>query len=416
MGYEKMYDLIIRNGHVIDPANGISGKMDVAVKGEGIACVAPDIACELADNVVDVKGNYVIPGIIDIHTHVYPAFPYAGLPCVNADDHLLKSGCTTTVDAGTVGWRDFLYFKERVMDASVCRVLAFLNISDLGMMDMESEQHCAFMHPEIVASVIKAFPQHLVGIKSAHYRPGGKGGYSEENPAWGSVDKAIEAGALSGKPCMIDFGVCLEHSPYDEFVLKKLRPGDIHTHVFAQQFPTVDNNGKVYEYMRRARERGVLFDVGHGGASFWFRNGQQALNDGFPPDTISTDLHTVSIRGAALSMLHTMGKFLNMGMPLEEVVMRSTCLPAKIIGRPELGTLTVGNCADIAVISKIDGDFDYIDNGNAKITGTSMLDCRMTIRGGKIAFDKYGMSMPKWEDAPKDTYWKDHSWKGFDMK
>jgi dihydroorotase len=416
MGHEKTYDLIIRNGHVMDPANRINGKMDIAVKGETIACVAPEIECGLADKVVDAKGTYVIPGIIDIHTHVYPLFPYAGLPCVNADDHLLKEGCTTTVDAGTVGWRDFLYFKERVIDTSVCRVLAFLNISDQGMVDMESEQHCKFMHPGIVASVLKEYPQVLVGIKSAHYRPGGKGGYSSENPAWGSVDKALEAGELSGKPCMVDFGVCLEHSPYEEFVTKKLRPGDIHTHVFAQQFPTVDGRGKVCDYMWRARERGVLFDLGHGAGSFWFRNGQQALNDGFPPDTISTDLHTGSIRGPALSMLHTMGKYLNMGMPLEEVVMRSTCLPARIIGRPELGTLSVGSCADIAVISKLDGDFGYIDNGYAKIAGSSILDCRMTIRGGKIVFDIYGMSMPKWEEAPKDTYWRDHSWQGFDMK
>ena len=414
MDNNTRYDLLIKNGHVIDPANKINGKMDVAVKDGIIACVAQQIDSRLAVKVVDVKGYYVIPGLVDIHTHVYPIFPYQGLAGINADDHLLKAGCTTAVDAGSVGWRDFLYFKERVIDTSVCRILAFLNVCAQGMLDNESEQYCKNMHPEIVASVVKAFPEYLVGVKSAHYRPGGRGGYDDENPPWGSVDKALEAGELSGTPCMIDFGVCLEYSPNDEFVTKKLRPGDIHTQVFAQQFPTIDENGKVYDYMWEARERGVLFDVGHGAGSFWFRNGVRALRNGFPPDTISTDLHTGSIRGAVLSMLHTMGKFLNSGMPIDEVVALCTYIPAKVINRPDLGTLSVGSCADIAVISEILGDFDYIDNGNAKIKGKSKLDCRMTIREGKIVFDGYGMSMPLWEDAPRDTYWRPHSWQGFD--
>ena len=402
------YDLLIRNGHVIDPGNEINGKMDVAIKDGKIASVAPEISSELAKEAVDAKGYYVVPGLVDIHTHVYPLFPYQGLPNINADDHLLKGGCTTTVDAGSVGWRDFLYFKEHVIDKSVCRVLAYLNIAAQGMVDLRSEQYVKNMHPQVVASVIKAFPEDLVGVKSAHYRPGGRPAYDNENPPWGSVDKALEAAELSGTHCMIDFGVCPVHSPYDEFVTKRLRPGDIHTHVFAQQFPTVDREGKVYDYMWEARERGVLFDVGHGAGSFWFRNGHRALRDGFPPDTISTDLHASSIRGAAQSMLHTMGKFYNMGMPLEEVIARSTHIPAKVINRPELGTLSLGSCADIAVISIIEGDFDYIDNGNAKIKGTSKFDCRMTIREGKIVFDGYGMSMPLWEEAPKDTYWKEY--------
>lgn len=415
MNCQVKHDLIIKNGHIIDPANQINGKMDLAVKNGLVAIVSAGIGKDVtAEKIIDAKGNYVIPGIIDIHTHVYPFFS----PSINADDHLLKTGCTTAVDAGTVGWRDFLRFKERIMDNSICRILAFLNIADQGMLDLkyEYEQYCHNMHPEIVASVIKAFPQHLVGTKSAHYRPGGKGGYDKENPAWASVDKAIEAGDMSGTPCMFDFGVCLEHSPYDEFVSKKMRPGDIHTHVFAQQFPTVDENGKVYDYMWRAKERGVLFDLGHGSASMWFRNGLRALHEGFPPDTISTDLHKNSNNFAVFDMLHTMSKLLNMSMPLDEVVMRSTYMPAKVINRPDLGTLSPGSCADIALISKMDGEFDYVDNGSARIKGISKLECLMTIRAGKIVFDKYGLSMPLWEEAPRDSYWKDHSWQGVDLE
>ena len=399
------YDLLIKNGHVIDAANDRDGIMDVAITGEKIARVGMSLEGSAA-KVVDARDLYVTPGLIDIHTHVYPIFPYRGITCVNADDHLIKSGCTTTVDAGSVGWRDFLDFKKLVLEKSVCRVFAYLNICDQGMIDEQAEQYCKNMHPGITAEVIKAFPEHLVGVKSAHYRPGGRPTYDKDNPAWGSVDKAVEAAALSGTHTMVDFGVSEPESPYGKFLLEKLRPGDIHTHVFAQQFPTIDESGKLYEYMWEARAKGVLFDMGHGAGSFWFRNGCRALEQGFPPDTISTDLHTGSIRGPALSMLHCMGKYHNMGMPLYDAVKRSTWIPAKVIGHQELGTLTEGNVADIAILEEIDGEYGYIDNGNAKIMGHSRFDCRMTIIRGQIVFDICGMSMPLWQDAPRETYWR----------
>lgn len=409
MGFDESYDLVIVNGHVIDPANEINKVMDIAVKDGKIAKLADKIDGKSAKKVVDAKGHYVVPGLVDIHTHVYPLFPYPerGLHNINADDHFLKEGCTTTVDAGSVGWRDFLDFKDNVIDKSKCRVLAFLNIASKGMVDMQSEQFVKNMHPEIVASLIKTFPEELVGVKAAHYRPGGRPAYDAENPAWGSVAKTIEAGELSGTPCMIDFGVCPKDSPYDELLLKWMRPGDMHTHVFAQQFPVINEEGKVFDYMWEAKEKGILFDVGHGGGSFWFRQGKRAMDDGFMPDSISTDLHTGSIGGAAQSMLHTMGKFLNMGMGLEEVIARSTNIPAEMINRPELGNLSEGGCADIAIISLIEGDYDYVDNGRAKLKGTSRFDCRMTVREGDIVFDGYGMSMPYWEEAP-ESYWKEY--------
>jgi dihydroorotase len=271
------------------------------------------------------------------------------------------------------------------------------------MIDMRSEQNPADMQPKAAAAIAEEYPDLIVGIKAAHYWPGPKP-FDSEHPPWASVDKAVEAAALSGTRAMIDFQPNLPLSPYPDMILKHLRPGDIHTHVFAQQFPIVDENGTVLEHMHEARRRGVYFDVGHGAGSFWFRNGLRALRGGFPPDTLSTDLHASSIRGPALSMLHVMSKFLNMGMPIEEVVARSTCLPAKLIARPELGALSVGGCADIAVIRKLTGAFNYIDNGYARLTGDSMLDCQMTIRAGKIVYDIYGLSMPEWTDAP-ESYW-----------
>ena len=402
----KQYDLILTGGHVIDPANNIDGAMDVAVSGGKIARVAPDIPAESANKTVDVKGAFVIPGIIDIHTHVYPLLPAGehNLPTIHGDAHMLKAGITTTADAGTTGWRDFLYFKENVIDRSKVRVLAFLNIAACGMVDMRSEQNVKDMQPGIAAAVAKEYSDVIVGIKCAHYWSAPRV-FDELHPPWASVDKAVEAGTLCSMPVMVDFQPNLPECPYPDLVTEHMRPGDIHTHVFARQFPIVDDNGKVFDHMWKARERGVYFDLGHGGGSFWFRNAVRAQRDGFPPDTLSTDLHMGNIHGAVLSMLQTMSKYLNMGMPLNEVIMRSTSMPAKLINRPELGTLSVGGCADIAVIRKIDGDYGYIDNGGAKITGTSELNCLMTIRDGDIVYDGYGLSMPLWEDAPED-YWK----------
>ena len=401
----ETYDLILRNGRVIDPANGLDEFADVAIRGGKIARIEAGIAPGSADKEADVKGGYVIPGIVDIHAHIYPLLPMAPecLGSIDADAHMVKVGVTTAVDAGSVGWRDFLNFKERVIDKAQTRVLAFLNIACKGMIDMRSEQSPADMQPKVAAEVARAYPELIVGIKAAHYWPGPKP-FDAEHPPWASVDRAVEAAELSGTRAMIDFQPNHPDSPYKDLVLKHMRAGDIHTHVFARHFPTVDADGKVYDYMRRARENGVLFDVGHGAGSFWFRNGVRAIRDGFPPDTISTDMHTASVRGPALSMLHVMSKFLNMGMPLYEVIERSTVLPALKIGRDDLGTLSVGACADVAVIRKLEGDFGYVDNGYAKLSGTCMLDCLMTVRGGKPIYDGYGLTMPEWTDAPQ-AYW-----------
>ena len=402
----KMYDLIIQNGHVIDPSNNLDAPMDVAIKDGKIAAVALGIDSAFGEKYVDVAHSYVIPGIIDIHTHVYPILPRDkhALPAIDCDSHMLRAGVTTTADAGTVGWRDFLTFKEQVIDRTKVRVLAYLNIASKGMVDMRSEQTPADMHPEIAAEVAKTYADVIVGIKAAHYW-GSPWKFDADHPAWASVDNALKASDLSGMPVMIDFQPNLPDSSYPDLITKRLRPGDIHTHVFARQFPTVDKNGRVYEHMRAAREKGIYFDLGHGAGSFWFRNGVRALRDGFPPDTLSTDLHMGSVGGAALTMLHVMAKFHNMGMPLQEVVMRSTCMPAKLIRRPDLGTLSVGSCADVAVFRRIDGKFDYVDNGGARLVGHSMFDCQMTICAGNIAYNAYGIGLPLWEEAPED-YWK----------
>jgi dihydroorotase len=398
------YDLLLKSGHVIDPGNAIDGLIDVAINDGKIALVATDIPAADAAQVVDVSGLYVAPGILDIHTHVYPfkPSPKSYVESVNADAHLFSSGVTTAVDAGTAGWQHFLDFKEGTIDRAKTRILAFLNIARSGMVDAESEQTPVDMQPGVAASLVKAYPEILLGIKTAHYwtvKP-----WDAAHTPWVSVERAVEAGEMCGKPVMVDFWPRPPERSYPDLILKKLRPGDIHTHVFAQQFPIINVMGKVSAFMFEARERGVIFDLGHGAASFWFRNAAPAYQNGFPPDTLSTDLHMANIQGSVLSMLNTMNKFLNIGMSLEEVIRRSTVLPAKVIGRRELGVLSPGAEADVAVFKLHEGSFGFIDCGRARMRGNHKLECQLTLRAGQIVYDPGGLSMPDWEHAPA-PYW-----------
>ena len=202
---------------------------------------------------------------------------------------------------------------------------------------------------------------------------------------------------------MVDFW----HRPgrtYQE-MLQKMQPGDIHTHVYAQQFPILNDNNQPADFMFEARERGIIFDLGHGAGSFWFRLAIPAFQGGFAPDSISTDLHIGNVNGVVHDMLTTMSKLLCMGMPLKEVIYRSTVTPAQEINHPELGHLSVGAEADIAVLKKREGSFGYVDCGNARMNGDRKLTCEMTLRAGEIVYDVNGRSVPAWEEAPP-AYWQ----------
>jgi dihydroorotase len=204
---------------------------------------------------------------------------------------------------------------------------------------------------------------------------------------------------------MVDFWPRPPLRSYEELILEKMRPGDIHTHVFAQQFPVLDENGKPNAFLHEARARGVIFDVGHGAGSFWFRNAVPAIQNGFVPDSISTDLHTRNVHGVVIDMVTTMNKILNIGVPLQEVIYRSTVTPANEIGHPELGNLSVGAEADVAVFKLNQGDFGYMDCGRAKLRGDKKLACMLTVRAGEIVFDPNAMSVPEWQEAPP-AYWE----------
>ncbi len=397
------YDLLLKGGHVIDPANHVDGKFDVAVSGGKIASIEKDIPASQAGKVIDVSGLFVTPGLVDIHTHTghggaplnwfAPDARSHGKPIGIPADIALQSGVTTIVDAGSAGADTFLQEKEEVIDQAQVRVLAFLNIVANGM-NGGLEQTVDQMDVKKCEQTIRKYPDLIVGVKTAHYRNDAP--WDAAHPPWAAVDRAEECGRAADVPVMFDHWPRPER-PYADLILKKMRPGDIHTHVFAQQFPILLADGTLNPILAEARARGVIFDVGHGSGSFWFRNAVPAIRQGFIPDSISTDLHIDNY--TVLSMTQVMSKLLAMGVPLDEIIRRATVNPAREIRRPELGTLSVGKEADIAVLEQLTGKFSYIDCGFARMDGNVKLMARMTLRAGRILYDPSGLSMVEWEKA-----------------
>ena len=397
------FDLLFRGGTVFDPEQCSFHQEDIAVRDGVIVRRDAGFSGEEAENILDASGCIVSPGLIDMHCHIYPVFPYVrrdSLRTTNAEEHMVRCGVTTAVDAGTCGWRNFGDFKENVIDATKLRVLAFLDIAAKGMAYPDSEQAVADINPKIAAAVAREWSDCIVGIKSAHYWPRHEDG---EHPAFASIDGAREAAALCGKPVMVDSIPVVPERSYPA-ILSRLEPGDIHTHVFAQQFPLLNAQGKVEDYLRKERERGVRFDVGHGSGSFWFRQAVPCFEQDFWPDTISTDLHHQNVTGPAIDLLYVASKFLAMGMPLAQVLYRVTRAPALTLSRPELGTLTDGACADLAVLRVREGRFGYLDCGGARLEGEGKLECVATVRAGEVLFDPEARSAPDWREAPP-AYW-----------
>jgi dihydroorotase len=374
-------DLILKNGHLIDPKNSIDTQSDIAIKDGKVSAVGTDLQVEAAKT-IDLAGLYVTPGLIDIHLHAYEGFAGWLFP----DQHCLPYGVTTCVDTGSSGWKDFEDFIATIMKPSTTRVLAFINIVGAGMRGAV-EQDISEMDPQLCADMVKQYPQHAVGTKSAHF-----GG-----PGWESAGGAIEAARLAGSITMIDFAPNATRS-YAE-LLERLDPGDIHTHLYAAHIPLLDEKYRLNDYVAAARQNGVIFDTGHGGGSFWFRIAVRAMEQGFHPDTLSTDLHKSSRMGPNAVMTNIMAKFMAMGMPLQEVIYRSTQKPAEVIRRPELGHLSVGAEADIAVLDLMQGSYGFVDSGMARLDGKHNLACRMTLRAGQVVWDDQGLGRPDWSTA-----------------
>jgi len=384
------YELLLRGGHVIDPRNAINAPRDVAIAAGRIAAVAPGIRPSDASKTIEVAGLYVVPGLVDIHTHVYAGTgekgSYAGDNSVYPDGFTLRAGVTTVADAGSSGWRNFEDFKQRIVDRSRTRVLVLLNIVGHGMRGGAFEQDLADMAVRPTVEMASRHRGLIVGVKTAHY----------SGPEWTPVERAVEAGISADVPVMVDFGARRAERPVAELVTKKLRPGDIYTHVFSGLRGEQDPSGRVNAALWEGRKRGVLFDVGHGAGSFAWKVAVPALEERFLPDSISTDLHVASSSGGMKDMLNVMSKFLAMGMPLEDVVQRATWNAARALKQDGIGHLSVGAAADVAVVRVERGEYGFVDSSGARLKGAQRLACELTLRDGKVVYDLNGIAQSDW--------------------
>lgn len=391
--FAQTYRIVIKGGHLIDPKNNIDRVMDVAINGDTIAKVAENIEAAEGRQTINAKGMYVTPGLIDIHSHNFfgtqPDQGYSdGFNALPPDGFTFRTGVTTVVDAGGAGWKTFSTFKEQTIDNSKTRVLAFLNIVPEGMRGGVYEQNINHMDAKLTAMVAKRYPDHIVGIKLAHY----------SGPEWTPVERAVEAGNLADLPVMVDFGGNNPPLSLEKLFFEYLRPGDIFTHAFGElnsREAIVDVQAKkVKPFVWKAKEKGIIFDVGYGGISFAYSQAIPAVESNFYPTTISTDIHTGSMNNAMKDMLSVMSKFLIMGMDLRSVINASTWEPAKVINREELGNLSVGAPADVAILGLREGDFGFFDYTGYKMEGEKKLECEMTIRNGSIVYDLNGLIDP----------------------
>ena len=379
------YDLLLKGGRVIDPANNVDGVFDVAIAGRYISAVENDIAPELARKVANVSGLIVTPGLIDLHAHFY-GYPAAVLP----DAHCLPEGTTTAVDAGGAGHLTFDDFDRKIISKSKTNVFALINIAGEGMVGLP-EQDLDGMDVNLTTAKIDQRPDRIVGVKVAHYA----------GPGWQPLDRGVQTAENTGTYVMVDQAP-IKSRPNNEMLLEHLRPGDITTHCYGFDKPMIDSNNKVKPYFFEARERGGKFDVGHGAGSFSFRIAKNAIEQGFPPDTVSTDMHTASILSNQGTMPETMTKMLALGMDLPDIIERSTWAPALTIGHPELGNIGQTAFADIAVLEIAEGDFGLTDNGsgNRVYPSDKRIVCQMTVRNGEIVWDKNGRSRDSWTNTP----------------
>lgn len=383
--YGQKYDIAVIGGHVIDPKNNIDELMDVAISNGKIAMVSKSIDRKQAKRIVNAKGLYVTPGLIDMHAHGFfgveeDNYLRNSFYAIDPDGFTFRNGITTFVDAGSPGWKSFPIFKRQTIDKSQTRVLVFLNIVGEGMRGGEWEQDSGDMSATLSANIAKKHPDFIVGFKVAHYR--GKG-----SDYLVPIDRAIEAGKQAGNiPIMLD-------GKLEDEILKRFRPGDIFTHIYGR--PLVDTvTNKVKPFVQEARKRGIIFDVGYGGASFKYSNAIPATKDGFYPDVISTDLHGGSMNAAMKDILSVMSKFLALGMDKKDIIQATTWKPAQVIKREQLGNLSVGSEGDIALLNIRQGKFGFYDQQGERMMGDKKFECEVTIKGGRVYYDVNGLTDP----------------------
>ncbi len=370
------FDLVLRNGRVIDPSQGIDRVMDVGFADGKVTAVAQWLDAGSA-KVRDVTGRIVTPGLIDLHTHVYWGGTSLG---IDAEMFARKSAVTTCVDTGSAGPGNFAGFRKHVIEPSAIRILPYLHISFAGIYGfsnkiMVGEGHdIRLLAARDCLEVVEANRDLIVGIKVRLGRTAS--GTAGIVP----LDVAEEVADQTGLPLMVHID---EPPPSYEAVVARLRPGDVLTHCF-RPFPNspVNGKGEVRPALIEARKRGVLFDIGHGMGSFSWTTARAMMGQGFPPDTISSDIHALCLDGPAHDQVTTLSKFLALGMPLSDVIAASTVTAAKALNRPDLGTFKPGSAGDASILSLEDGDFPLEDVRGEIVRSRQRLFAQGVVVGG----------------------------------
>lgn len=380
------YDLVIRGGEVIDPSQAFHETCDVAISGGKIAAVEPNLPTAEALHVIDARGQLVVPGLIDLHVHVYPHAPLG----IDPDPLCAAGGVTTMLDAGTAGSYNFDAFRRETIDRAQTQVLGLVNLCCTGLIaaNLGELLDRRYADPDGAVQTIRRHPDVAVGVKiraGTHIIGAGEQG-------WANLKDAIQAARESETWVMVHIGECPMSLPE---LVECLQPGDCVTHCFKSGSTRVtDDKGAIWEAVQAASQRGVVFDVGHGYGSFHWDVAQAALDQGFEPHTISTDLHIKNLHGPVYDMPTTMSKFLLLGVPLNRVIQMSTTRPAEVLKRAdELGTLRVGTVADVAVLERRTGRFTFTDSYRQQRVGDELLVAATTIRRGEILPGGGGLRM-----------------------
>lgn len=387
----KMYDVLLKNGTLIDPGNNINSRSDIAISSTKIAKISKSIDESTSKLTIDARDLIICPGLIDIHAH---SFGYWN--AIFPDEMCLPYGTTTMLDAGGPGWKTFDIMKDNVIRKSITRVFTLLNIVGSGMI-MDGEQNVSDMDVEATAEKIKERKDMIVGVKVAHF----------EANSWEAIKRGKSAAEKSGTFMMVDQNP-ISGRNMEELLDKYMSSRDILTHVYAWGKPILDKNKKVYEYFFDARKKGIIFDLGHGAGSFSFSMAKPAIDQGFLPDTISTDHHRESLLSNHSNMPNCMSKMMALGISLEDVIKKSTLFPSEILNRPDLGHIGEGSEADVAILKIKQGNFGLIDNGltgNRKLMSSEIIENQLTIKSGKVVWDKEGISFEGYESTPKPSYY-----------
>ena len=368
----RRYDILIKGGEVHDPSRDFRRKADVAILDGKVTAIEPNIPAGRAIDVVDAKGLYVTPGLVDLHTHIHTGMGIG----IDADTVAARSGVTTWIDAGTFAYNQIRGFRRFIVNPAQSRVYGYVYL-------YPNNRNPDVDPVEYVQGVIddtgKAAIENRDIILGVKFQVGSNMNGRYSPPFLRIARKLCDRYKL---PLMAHISFA---PPSTDEVMPQMQPGDVVTHCFTTHtLGILDTNGKIQDSVKDARARGVHFDVGHGAGSFNFEIARQALDQGFLPDSISTDIYTLNINGPVYDMPTTMSKFLHLGMSFHDVLLRSTANPAKAVNRlPGMGTLAVGGPADLALIEIIDGRFQLVDSQNNIVTTDKKIVSRLTICRGK---------------------------------